>query len=126
MALSGTITGSTNNSRYSLTCEWSASQNTSANTSTITAKVYLNGNGYSTQSSNCVINGTTVTSRMSATVSGKTQLGTRTWTVNHDSNGNCTTNISFSYKNTVSDGTYTTNNGSGSANVTLNSIARGN
>ena len=127
MANSGTINGTASNSRYSLTCEWTATQNTNANTSTITAKVYLNGNGYSTQSSNwsCVINGTTVTSRMSATVSGKTQLGTRTWTVNHDSNGNCTTNISFSYKNTVSDGTYTTNNGSGSANVTLNSIARG-
>ena len=61
MALSGTITGSTNNSRYSLTCEWSASQNTSANTSTITAIVYLTPpSGWNTISSywSCVINGT--------------------------------------------------------------------
>ena len=46
MASSGTITGSCNNSHYTFTCEWSATQNTSANTSTITANVYLNGNGY--------------------------------------------------------------------------------
>lgn len=127
MALSGSITGSANNSRYSLTCEWSATQNTSANTSTITAIVYLNGNGYSTQSSNwsCVINGATVTSGKSATVSGKTELGRRTWTVNHNSDGTCTTSISFSYKNTVSLGTYTTNSGSGSGNISLNTIPRG-
>ena len=126
MALSGTITGSCDNSHYTLTCEWSATQNTSANTSTITANVYLNGNGYSTQSSYwcCTINGTQVTTNWSGTVSGKTKLGSRSWTVSHNSDGTCSTSISFSYSNRVTAGTYTTNKGSGSSNVTLNAIPR--
>ena len=126
MALSGTITGSCDNSHYTLTCEWSATQNTSANTSTITANVYLNGNGYSTISSYwcCTINGTQVTTNWSGTVSGKTKLGSRSWTVSHNSDGTCSTSISFSYSNRVTAGTYTTNKGSGSSNVTLNTIPR--
>ena len=127
MALSGTITGSTNNSRYSLTCEWSASQNTSANTSTITAIVYLTPpSGWNTISNywSCVINGTTVTSNMSANISSKTELGRRTWTVNHNNDGTCSTSISFSFSNRVTAGTYTVSSGSGSGNITLNSIAR--
>ena len=128
MAASGTINGTPSNSHYSLTCEWSATQNTNANTSTITAIVYLNGNGYTTISSmwNCVINGLTVTSNKSINVSGKTELGRRTWTVNHNSNGTCSTTISFSYSNGLSSsGTYTTHQGSGSGSITLNTIARG-
>ena len=127
MALSGTITGSCNNSHYSFTCEWSATQNTSANTSTITANVYLNGNGYSTSSSYwcCTINGTQVTTNWNGTVSGKTKLGSRTWTVSHNSNGTCTTNISFSFSNRVTAGTYTTSSGSGSGDITLNTISNG-
>lgn len=127
MALSGTINGSCDNSRYTLTCEWSATQNVSANTSTITAIVYLNGNGYTTSSSywSCVINGTTVTSGKSASIGGKTELGRRTWTVNHNSDGSCSTTISFSYSNGLSSaGTYTTKNGSGSGSITLNTIPR--
>ena len=98
MATSGTINGTPSNSHYSLTCEWSATQNTDANTSTITAIVYLIGNGYTMTSSmwNCIINGSTVTSNKSINVSGKTELGRRTWTVNHNSNGTCSTTISFS------------------------------
>ena len=127
MALSGTINGSCDNSRYTLTCEWSATQNVSANTSTITAIVYLNGNGYTTTSSHwsCVINGVTVTSGKSASIGGKTELGRRTWTVNHNSDGSCSTTISFSYSNGLSSaGTYTTKNGSGSGSITLNTIPR--
>ena len=120
-----TINGSTNNSRYSLTCEYTYTQNASANTSTITAIVYLNGNGYTTISNYwcCTINGVQVTTNMSATVSGKTELGRRTWTVNHKSDGSCTTNISFSFTNRVTAGTYTVSRGEGSANVTLSSLS---
>lgn len=128
MATSGTINGTPSNSHYTLTCEWSATQNTDANTSTITAIVYLNGNGYTTTSSmwSCVINGTTVTSSKSASIGNKTELGRRTWTVNHNSNGTCSTTISFSYSNGLSSsGTYTTHQGSGSDSITLNTIARG-
>lgn len=123
-----TITGSCDNSRYSLTCEYSFTQNVSANTSTITANVYLNGNGYTTSSSywSCVINGTTVTSNKNASIGGKTLLGSRTWTVNHNSDGTCKTSISFSYSNGLSSaGTYTTKTGSGSASITLTTIPRG-
>ena len=120
-----TINGSTNNSRYSLTCEYTYTQNASANTSTITAIVYLSGNGYTTISNYwcCTINGVQVTTNMSATVSGKTELGRRTWTVDHKSDGSCTTNISFSFTNRVTAGTYTVSRGEGSANVTLSSLS---
>ena len=127
MALSGTITGSCDNGHYSLTCEWSATQNVNNNTSTITAIVYLNGNGWATDSSywDCTINGTQVTDNKSAYIGGKTELGRRTWTVNHNSNGTCSTTISFSYSNGLSSsGTYTTKSGSGSGSITLNTIAR--
>ena len=129
MALSGTLTGSADNSNYKLTCEWSATQSVTNNTSTITAKVYLQApSGWSTISSNwsCVINGSTVTSGMSATVSGtKVLLGSRTWTVTHGSNGSLSTTISYSYNNGLSSaGTYTTKRGSGSNSITLNTIPR--
>lgn len=123
-----TITGKADNSRYILTCEWSSTQNVSANTSTITAIVYLNGNGYTTSSSywSCVINGTTVTSGKNASIGGKTELGRKTWTVSHASDGKCSTTISFSYSNGLSSaGTYTTKSGSGSGTVTLPTIPRG-
>lgn len=125
---SGTINGSCDNRRYILTCEWTSTPNTSANTSSITAKVYLNGNGYTTSSSywSCVINGTTVTSNKNASIGGKTLLGTRTWTVNHNDDGTASVGISFSYSNGLSSsGTYTTKTGSGSATVRLDTIARG-
>ena len=125
---SGTINGSCDNSRYILTCEWTSTANTSANTSSVTANVYLNGNGYTTSSSywSCVINGTTVTSNKSANIGGKTLLGSRTWTVNHNNDGTASVGISFSYSNGLSSsGTYTTKTGSGSATVKLDTIARG-
>lgn len=127
MALSGTINGSPDNSHYSLTCEWSATQSIANNTSTITAKVYLNGNGWTTDSSywSCVINGTTVTQNKSAAIGGKTLLGQKSWTVSHYSDGALSTTISFSYSNGLtSAGTYTTKKGSGSATVTLDTIPR--
>lgn len=123
-----TITGTCDNSRYTLTCEYSVTQNVTANTSTIAANVYLAGNGYTTDSSywSCVINGVTVTSNKSAAIGNKTLLGSRTWTVNHNNDGTCTTTISFSYSNGLSSaGTYTTKTGSGSASVTLTTIPRG-
>lgn len=122
-----TITGTCDNSRYTLTCEYSVTQNVIANTSTITANVYLAGNGYTTDSSywSCVINGVTVTSNKSAAIGNKTLLGSRTWTVNHNSDGTCTTKISFSYSNGLSSaGTYTTKSGSGTASVALTTIPR--
>ena len=129
MALSGTLTGTCDNTNYTLTCEWSATQNITNNTSTITAKVYLKApSGWSTDSSywDCTINGTQVTNDKSAVVGGtKVLLGQRTWTVTHSSSGTCSTTISFSYSNGLtSKGTYTTKTGSGSGSITLNTIPR--
>ena len=129
MALSGTLTGTCDNTNYTLTCEWSATQNITNNTSTITAKVYLKApSGWSTDSSywDCTINGTQVTNDKSAVVGGtKVLLGQRTWTVTHTSSGTCSTTISFSYSNGLtSAGTYTTKKGSGSGSITLNTIPR--
>ena len=127
--LSGTITGSCDNNKYTLTAEWSATQNTTANTSTITVNVYLTPpSGWNTNSSmwSCVINGTTVTSNKNANITSKTLLGSRTFTVNHNSDGTASTTISFSYSNGLSGaGTYTTHTGSGSGTITLNTISRG-
>lgn len=128
MMASGTINGSTNNSHYTLTCEWSSTSNQQANTSSVTAIVYLNGNGYATTSSywSCVINGTTVTSGKSATINSKTELGRRTWTLNHNSDGSCSFNISFSFSNGISSpSTYVVTSGSGNNTITLDKIARG-
>ena len=125
---SGTITGSTNNSHYTLTCEWSSTSNQTANTSSVTAIVYLTGNGYTTTSSywSCVINGTTVTSGKSASINAKTELGRRIWTVNHNSDGSCSFNISFSFTNGISSAsTYVVTSGSGNQTVTLDKIPRG-
>ena len=129
MALSGTLTGTCDNTNYTLTCEWSATQNITNNTSTITAKVYLKApSGWSTDSSywDCTINGTQVTNDKSAVVGGtKVLLGQKTWTVTHTSSGTCSTTISFSYSNGLtSKGTYTTKTGSGSGSITLNTIPR--
>ena len=128
MALSGTLTGTCDNTNYTLTCEWTATQNATNKTSTITAKVYLKApSGWSTISDYwcCTINGTQVTTNKSATVSGtKVLLGQKTWTVSHASDGTCSTTISFSYTNGLTSiGTYTTKKGSGSKSITLDKIA---
>ena len=129
MALNGTLTGTCDNTNYTLTCEWSATQNITNNTSTITAKVYLKApSGWSTDSDywDCTINGTQVTNDKDVVVGGtKVLLGQRTWTVTHTSSGTCSTTISFSYSNGLtSAGTYTTKKGSGSGSITLNTIPR--
>lgn len=129
MALSGTLTGTCDNTKYTLTCEWSATQNITNNTSTITAKVYLKApSGWSTDSGywDCTINGTQITNDKSAVVgSTKVLLGQKTWTVTHTSSGTCSTTISFSYSNGLTSvGTYTTKKGSGSGSITLNTIPR--
>ena len=126
MATSGTIKGICDNKNYTLTCSWSVTQ--SETSSTITAKVYLKApSGWSTFSDywKCTINGVQVTNNLSTWVKGsKVLLGQRTWTVNHGSDGTCSTNISFSYSNGLSSaGTYTTKTGSGSETVVLNSVS---
>lgn len=136
MALSGIINGTcysyngSSTSKYNYKIEWSATQNVSANTSTITARAYLQStsSSISTVSSNWVskINGSQVWSG-SATVSGSwVGMGSRSWTVNHNSDGTCTTNISGELTNGITyQDVYVIKKASASANVTLNTIPRG-
>ena len=133
MALSGTLTGScvANNgasSRYDYKIEWSATQNVTANTSTITATAYVrsNNSAYSTSTNwTSIINGTTVKT-FSAYVqasSGWINFGSKTWTVNHNADGTCTTSINGSFSGTYN-GSYVLRSGSVSGNITLNTIPR--
>ena len=129
MSLSGTIQGTCDNTNYTLTAEWSATQSIVNNTSTITVKVYLKApSGWSTDSSywNAWINGTQVTTNKDVVVgSTKVLLGQKTYTVSHNNDGSLSTTISFSYSNGLtSAGTYTTKSGSGSKSVTLDTIPR--
>ena len=64
MALSGTISGKTNNKYIDVKMDWSATQSYEDNTSKITAKVYYkrNNTGYTTSGTwrgSITINGTT-------------------------------------------------------------------
>lgn len=133
MALSGTLTGScvANNgasSRYDYKIEWSATQNVSANQSTITATAYVrsNNSSYSTSTNwTSIINGTTVKTfqyHVQASA-GWVNFGSKTWTVNHNADGTCTTSISGSFSGTYN-GSYVLRSGSVSGNITLNTIPR--
>lgn len=133
MALSGTLTGSctANNgasSRYDYKIEWSATQNVTANTSTITATAYVrsNNSNYSTSTNwTSIINGTKVKTfqyHIQASA-GWVNFGSKTWTVNHNADGTCTTSISGSFSGTYN-GSYVLRSGSVSGNITLNTIPR--
>lgn len=133
MALSGTLTGTcvANNgasSRYDYKIDWSATQNTSANTSTITATAYVrsNNSSYSTSTNwTSIINGTTVKTfqyHVQASA-GWVNFGSKTWTVNHNADGTCTTSITGSFSGTYN-GSYVLRSGSVSGNITLNTIPR--
>ena len=93
MALSGGHTG-TAVSGYSLRIDWSATQNTSANTSYITAKAYVvikSGYSINIGSRTGVINidgtDTTITYNLGKKSAGTYHIGTATKTVSHNSAG---------------------------------------
>lgn len=133
MALSGTLHGScvANNgasNRYEYKIEWSATQNVNANQSTITATAYVrcNNSNYSTSTNwTSIINGSTVKtfSYHIQASAGWVNFGSKTWTVNHNADGTCTTSISGSFSGTYN-GNYVLRSGSVSGNITLNTIPR--
>ena len=133
MALSGTLTGTCTantgaSSRYDYKIEWSATQNVNANTSTITATAYVrsNNSNYSTSTNwTSVINGTTVKTfnyHVQASA-GWVNFGSKTWTVNHNADGTCTTSITGSFSGTYN-ADYILRSGKVSGNITLNTIPR--
>lgn len=132
MALSGTISGSIHSGHYTLRISWSATQNISANTSTITAKMYLVQDAswslnIGTRSNSCTIAGvaTAFTSPKISSNGGSTiLLGTVSRTVNHAADGsrNVAISATFNINATISGTKYNTITASGT--VTLDTIPR--
>ena len=129
MASSGSFSGSIRDGHYKLQVDWSQSKNVSANTSTVTCKLYLVNDwslSISGRSSNtCTIDGTSQTFTSPAISSTGTHLlGTVSQTVNHASDGSKSLTISavFYIQATLSGTLY--NSITASANITLDSIPR--
>ena len=128
MASSGSFSGSIVSGHYKLRVDWSQSKNVSANTSTITCKMYLVNDwslSIGSRSNTCTINGTAVAYSSSAiSTTGTHSLGTASSTVSHNSDGTKSITIKavFNIRATIS-GTYYESI-TASATVTLDSIPR--
>ncbi len=135
MALSGSSSTSFHNNRFNLIVEWSATQNINNNTSTVTAKLYMqsNGSGYGLVSSSnkpatIRIDGTSYNQNVNVNLSSgqKKLLMTKSKTISHLSNGNKTfslaANINIS-PISIDNTSYSTIS-IASRNFTLDSIAR--
>lgn len=129
MASSGSFSGSIRDGHYKLRVDWTQTQNVSANTSTITAKMYL-VNDWSLSINSRSTNTTTIAGTKQTYTSpaisstGTHLLGTVTQTVSHDSDGSKSISMSsvFYIQATLS-GTYY-DSISASATVTLDTIPR--
>lgn len=129
MASSGSFSGSICSGHYVLRIDWSQAQNVSANTSTITAKIYLVNDwrlDIGARTANTISIGGTSQGFTSpaVTTTGEHLLNTVTQTVTHESDGSKSIAISavFSFAATISGTYYSTI--SASANITLDSIPR--
>lgn len=129
MASSGSFSGSVVSGHYVLRIDWSQAQNVSANTSTITAKIYLVNDwslNIGARTANTIsIDGTSQGFTSPAvTTTGTHLLDTVTQTVTHNSDGSKAISISavFSFAATISGTYYSTI--SASADITLDSIPR--
>lgn len=129
MASSGSFSGSICSGHYVLRVDWTQTKNISANTSTITANMYLvndwrlNVSGHA--GNNCTIDGKSSDFTAPAiNGTGTYLLGTASQTVNHNSDGSKSLTISAMYAiaATIS-GTYYSKI-EASATITLDSIAR--
>lgn len=129
MASSGSFSGSIKDGHYKLRVDWTQTKNVSANTSTITAKMYL-VNDWSLSINSRSTNYTTIAGTKQTYTSpsisgtGTHLLGTVSQTVAHDSDGSKSISMSsvFYIQATLS-GTYY-DSISASATVTLDSIPR--
>lgn len=128
MASSGSFSGSIVSGHYKLRVDWSQAKNVSANTSTITCKMYLVNDwslSIGSRSNTCTINGTAVSYSSSAiSTTGTHSLGTASSTVSHNSDGTKSITIKavFNMRATISSTYYESI--TASATVTLDSIPR--
>lgn len=128
MASSGSFSGSIKSGHYKLQVDWSQTKNVSANTSTITCKLYLVNDwslNIGSRSNTCTIDGTALSySSSSISSTGTHLLGTVSQSVTHGSDGSKSLTISavFNIQATLSGTYYSTI--TASATITLDSIAR--
>lgn len=128
MASSGSFSNSIVSGHYKLRADWSQSKNVSANTSTITCKLYLVNDwslSMGSRSNTCTINGTAKSFTSPAiSTTGTHLLGTVSQSVAHNNDGTKSTTIKavFNIQVTIS-GTYYSSITAG-ATVTLDSIPR--
>lgn len=131
MALSGSAYTSFH--RHRLVIEWSATQSVANNSSTVTAKVYLQGmdaysaiNAPATNSGSVTVNGTTRSFTANSNLSAyqKKLLTTQTFTVGHNNDGSKSFSFSTTYNvNATLSGTFHGNK-TASGTGTLNNIPR--
>lgn len=135
MALSGTIWGTcytyngTVTNKYEFKVEWSATQDYVANTSYITAKSYLRSTSASTTTQSSMwsskINNSQVWSGSGRVGSSWFGMGQRSWTVNHNNDGTCRTNIKAEVTNGIQyHDIYVIKRAYASADIELNTIPR--
>lgn len=127
MALSGTITGTTNNEYISSKIVWSATQDTSGNYSTVTAALsYSRTNSgyttYGTWSGSITINGTKTNGSKSVTITQNSNTVAMTATVKVPHNADGSKTITISAAGGIPDTSFTST--SLSKSVTLNTIPR--
>lgn len=135
MALSGTIWGTcytyngTVTNKYEFKVDWSATQDYVANTSYITAKSYLRSTSASTTTQSSMwsskINNSQVWSGSGRVGSSWFGMGQRSWTVNHNNDGTCRTNIKAEVTNGIQyHDIYVIKRAYASADIELNTIPR--
>lgn len=135
MALNGTIWGTcytyngTVTNKYEFKVEWSATQDYVANTSYITAKSYLRSTSASTTTQSSMwsskINNSQVWSGSGRVGSSWFGMGQRSWTVNHNTDGTCRTNIKAEVTNGIQyHDIYVIKRAYASADIELNTIPR--
>ena len=134
MALSGSYsTTFAVGGALSLILEWTATQNVNANTSTVTAKVYLKGNySYSTlyapvvNSGSITIDGTKYGFSATSSITGtqKKLLGTASKTIGHNADGTRSFSVSSTYYVNVTFSGQFIGNKTASGSASLNTIPR--
>lgn len=135
MALNGTIWGTcytyngTVTNKYEFKVEWSATQDYVANTSYIKAKSYLRSTSASTTTQSSMwsskINNSQVWSGSGRVGSSWFGMGQRSWTVNHNNDGTCRTNIKAEVTNGIQyHDIYVIKRAYASADIELNTIPR--
>lgn len=135
MALNGTIWGTcytyngTVTNKYEFKVDWSATQDYVANTSYISAKSYLRSTSASTTTQSSMwsskINNSQVWSGSGRVGSSWFGMGQRSWTVNHNNDGTCRTNIKAEVTNGIQyHDIYVIKRAYASADIELNTIPR--